>query len=448
MATQNFFDEIFDDISGSSLRIPPLQNPLPVPSAASARPPPLEPSARVNIDIEANKVTGRRKALAQAKSLDSPEPSDWEAQMVAKLTGGLESQEIDPLSDRPRKKQKLYDQDFVQLPKPQTKTQEEKPRPFRPIAVLNELHEPPPSAALFPPITTNASQEEHELTSEGLPKKASKDGRPTPGTKKKPDEQSNSRETVKKTYTRARMKWAECESEQLVKGVAIYGMGRWKSILDHPEFQFQEGRTGPDLKDRFRTLFPLRAPQRPVEPIARGPEQLNNTANSPAADSQSSEKIPGRARKRHWTESEDAALDIGFKKYGFQWNLMLKDDTLHFDGRSGGQIRDRFRLRFPDLYNQQDAAAQPKKAPGAKSSQSKNSTSTRKKLKETDGQAKYDASSKTVAPSDTIGALNGEDEDNRLSNSILHDSWDLDDNLTLAPLAWEDIANRPMFQFD
>lgn len=30
----------------------------------------------------------------------------------------------------------------------------------------------------------------------------------------------------------------------------------------------------------------------------------------------------------------------------------------------------------------------------------------------------------------------------------LRDDWDWDDNLTLAPVAWEDMANKPMFQFD
>lgn len=443
MATQNFFDDVFDDLSRPSLRIPPLHIPLQGPSTTSARPPPLEPNARINIDNEANKLTGRRKALAQAKPLDAPEPNDWEAQMVAKLTGGLESQEIDPLQDRPRKKQKLYDQDFVQLPKPQTKAQEEKPRPFRPIAVLNELHEPPPSAALFPPITPNASQEEHDLTSTRRFEKDLHGERPAPARREKIVEYSTGSGTMKKTYNRARMKWTEHESEQLVKGVTIYGMGRWKSILEHPELQFQEGRTGPDLKDRFRTLFPKKFLK---STLRQGPEEADDMANSPAADSQSREKIPLRARKRHWTEAEDAELDKGFRIHGFQWNLMVKDTDLHFVGRSGGQIRDRFRLRFPELYNQQNSARAakkpPEKFPLGKNAPPAKPASTRKKSGDADEQ-------KTVAPSDTMGGvLNAEDEDKRLSNSILHDNWDLDDNLTLAPLAWEDIANRPIFQFD
>lgn len=436
MATQSFFDDIYEGLARPSLRIPPLQDPLPAPST-STRPPPLEPNALVNIDNDANKLTGRRKALAQAKSLDA-EANEWEVQMVAKLTGGLESQELDPLQDRPRKKQKQYDQDFVQLPKPQTKTQEDKPRPFRPIAILNELHEPPPSAALFPPITPNASQEEHDFSPRARPEKNSNSERPVPAKRKKNERPTSI--TIKK-LSRARLKWTEHESEQLVKGVAIYGMGRWKSILEHPELQFQEGRTGPDLKDRFRTLFPRKS-------TVQGPED-DNTANSPAADSQSPEKMPSRARKRHWTELEDAELEKGFKKYGFQWNMMVKDNELHFEGRSGGQIRDRFRLRFPDLYKQQDLCPPPKMFPfQSKSTPSERAVSSPRKSVNAQEPFKSEAFSKTVAPSDTVRALNAEDEDTRLSNSILHKNWDLDDNLTLAPLAWEDIANRPIFQFD
>lgn len=160
-----------------------------------------------------------------------------------------------------------------------------------------------------------------------------------------------------------------------------------------------------------------------------------------------------RAPKRLWTEQEDTELDKGFQLYGFQWNLMLKDPALKFDQRSCGQIRDRFRLRFPNVYKQQDpvASAEVKRASSKKEQPAKNSTRTRKTVdysneraneEEIDVQAGDNAGSKPVLASHT------EEEDNRLSNSILHNDWDWDENLTLAPLAWEDMANRPMFAFD
>ncbi len=196
------------------------------------------------------------------------------------------------------------------------------------------------------------------------------------------------------------------------------------------------------------------------------PSMSNNvtevSASSPAAIKDSPLKngrLPVRARKHHWTEEEDAELDKGFRKYGYQWNLMVKDPDLHFDRRSGGQVRDRFRLRFPELYNQQDANAQPRKPPDKKSSSKKTtqapirnkSSDLNELMKGDDGDMDGDGrttSKSATAPSFTTGLLNAEDEDNRLSNSILHDDWDWNENLTLAPVAWEDMANKPMFSFD
>ena len=255
------FDDMFDDLPPrSSLRIPSLHDLFPDPSTAPARPSPLEPNARMNMDSDANKLTGRRAALAQAKPLDAPETDDWETLAPVKLTLRPDPPRLHQLQEPARKKQKLYDHeqiaDFVQLPKPQTKAKEDKPRPFQPIAVLNELHEPPPSAALFPPITPNASQEEpDDCTPKGPSRKTLKNGEGAPAKKKRTKDQSTSPGTAKRTYNRGRTKWTEEETDQLVKGVAIYGVGRWKNILEHSEFHFKKGRTSMDLKDRQVNLI-------------------------------------------------------------------------------------------------------------------------------------------------------------------------------------------------
>ncbi len=237
--TMAMFDEIFDDFPlYPSLRIPPLQDPLQAPSTASDRPSPLEPNPRVktNIVSETAKLTGRRKALAEAEPIGAPESNYLQSIQVA-----------------PRKRRKLYDHeritDFVQLPKPTAKTKEDKPPPFQPISVLNELHEPPPSAALFPPITPSATQDEQDQTLAtevpdiGIMAK-------TEPKKRKPRENYVSKPPTRRVYLRPRMKWTEEETDQLLKGVAIYGVGKWKKILLHPEFSFQNGRTPVDLKDR------------------------------------------------------------------------------------------------------------------------------------------------------------------------------------------------------
>ena len=162
---------------------------------------------------------------------------------------------------------------------------------------------------------------------------------------------------------------------------------------------------------------------------------------------------PLRAPKRLWTEQEDFELDKGFQLYGFQWHLMLKDPALNFDQRTCGQIRDRFRLRFPHMYNHEDPKASPKedRTSSMKLQLAKSSTRTSKTvddLYEPANEEVNDQGLRDTTGSKGVLASHTEEEDNKLSNSILHNDWDWDDNVTLAPLAWEDMAARPMFPFD
>lgn len=247
------FDDMFDEFSvHHSLRIPPLIDPLPFLTATSDRPSPLEPNAGVNanIDNETAKLTGRRKALAEAKPLGDGEQSDL--QPLQKNT----QTDLRPIQKSPRKRQKLYDHehiaDFVQLPKPKTKVKIEKPPPFQPVSVLNELHEPPPSAALFPPITPSAMHNRKDWILSPEISAGSNKVSDVLVTKKRKLRQGNEdgRPLKRISHRPHRMKWSKRETEYLEKGVAIYGMGKWKKILNHSEFSFQEGRTTVDLKDR------------------------------------------------------------------------------------------------------------------------------------------------------------------------------------------------------
>lgn len=197
---------------------------------------------------QATRLTSRQIALASAEMLEAPKPGELEA-----LTQSRISDSDPPAAPRPRTKLFDHEQitDFVHLPKPQAKREEPKKLRFRPIAALNKLHEPPPSAALFPPITPNASQEEHEQSITDKPSaKGLNPHQSTMGTARKAVTKASDSERPKRTYTRGRTKWTEAETEQLVKGVAIYGMGRWKDILEHRDFIFQSGRTCVDLKDK------------------------------------------------------------------------------------------------------------------------------------------------------------------------------------------------------
>ena len=63
---------------------------------------------------------------------------------------------------------------------------------------------------------------------------------------------------------------------------------------------------------------------------------------------------PKRTRdsKKYWTKEQDANLDIGHRRYGFAWTHISKDTTLNLSNKTGAQIRDRFRLRYPKIYDE------------------------------------------------------------------------------------------------
>ena len=256
-------DEFLYDTTRPSLRIAPLQNPFPAPSNGSSRPSPLEPCAHVNVDDKTNKLTGRRKALARAKALDAPDLEERDLMTNLRLETGTAALDGESLREESQKQQRLgsYDHgqlgDFVQLPKPAAKATNDKPRPFRPVSILNKLHEPPPSAALFPPITSDADQDDEGGT---FPSRQSSivkhDKGQGSGKKGKPKRNSVSPKPASRTYKRGRTKWSLEEIECLITGVTIYGTGRWKNILEHPDLHFHQGRTPTDLKDRCVTTIP------------------------------------------------------------------------------------------------------------------------------------------------------------------------------------------------
>ncbi|KAF8876891.1 hypothetical protein CPB84DRAFT_1623011, partial [Gymnopilus junonius] len=47
-----------------------------------------------------------------------------------------------------------------------------------------------------------------------------------------------------------RKKWSSEETEMLVQGCQIHGVGNWKTILQDPNLQFHD-RSAVDLKDRY-----------------------------------------------------------------------------------------------------------------------------------------------------------------------------------------------------
>lgn len=51
-----------------------------------------------------------------------------------------------------------------------------------------------------------------------------------------------------------------------------------------------------------------------------------------------------------------------------------------------------------------------------------------------------------TAPFNIMGLLNDDDDDDNRLSSFRYDDWD--ENVTLPPLLWEDMATRPMFDLE
>ncbi|KAJ7477899.1 hypothetical protein B0H11DRAFT_2281130 [Mycena galericulata] len=199
---------------------------------------------------------------------------------------------------------------------------------------------------------------------------------------------------------KARRKWTPEETQMLVDGCNIHGVGNWKTILSDPSLTFAN-RSPVDLKDRFRTYFPeayrthypnarTHLPPslgRAASPLAVASSSV--TANSTAVTSSSSvnpthgipappAKQPNRSthpdgtplfplpspahpKRRPFTAEEDAALLAGFRRHGAAWAAIAKDAPVFGQtGRRSMDLRDRFRNAWPGEYERAGYKARPK----------------------------------------------------------------------------------------
>ncbi|KAH6620194.1 hypothetical protein C7974DRAFT_227724 [Boeremia exigua] len=196
---------------------------------------------------------------------------------------------------------------------------------------------------------------------------------------------------------RKRTRWSQKETDDLLTGVSRFGIGRWKQILDCTDFQFQ-GRTAVDLKDRFRVCRPgeglkarkaatpevpvlpktteasapgievvatptVEAVPQPIRSAARitldGIEPTNKAATNNAEVHGPFLKSKRRAR-REFSNEDDRNLLKGFKRHGATWHKMRDDFELGFGVRHPTDLRDRFRIRYPELFAQAGYKLKPK----------------------------------------------------------------------------------------
>ncbi|KAK3693775.1 hypothetical protein B0T22DRAFT_354332, partial [Podospora appendiculata] len=305
----------------------------------------------------------------------------------------------DDLSTKKRHRALTTKDDFVQLPQPlkkQKSTQQVVP------PIINGLHEPPPNAAVFPPIT--GSFEDSEALNLSLLKDFNTAAEDRAVAASTSDVDKNSSSKGKRRATKPRRKWLEEETNHLLIGVSRHGVGKWTSILEDPDFKFND-RTAGDLKDRFRTCCPdelrgqtakrrsdkatpdpvtgtddnRRPTNRPLlENILIEPEAAAATPDmGPQLGPPESESAPKqrksrahrkkledlaelginapfkkshRRERRPFTEQDDKEILEGLDKYGPAWTKIQRDPKYNLSSRQPTDLRDRVRNKYPDTY--------------------------------------------------------------------------------------------------
>ncbi|KAB8277843.1 hypothetical protein BDV30DRAFT_168845 [Aspergillus minisclerotigenes] len=330
-----------------SLRIAPLRQP--VSSRILSIPSPLEPNAsgvrEPNSIPKTNNSTGvlpgrndsggltESVNAARAKKNDHPVDAVSSLQPPPKPIlpefVNLRALERFPYSSfdddsHARKRRRLEVQadsfgEHLQLPIPQAH-KEPRPPPFGPFAILNGLNEPPPNAALLPPIEAGSITQ--LLT------------KPSRGT--------------------SFVEPALLTANTIVESQSVERIeGRIHEILDSPVGENTVDGVQANIESG---LFEDAS----VDQIGheKGDLQIDKEAQPRAEEKEPlSPKTRGRSRKnlRKWTEEETTALLRGVVKCGIgNWTAILAQPELKFNKRSASNLKDRFRVCCPWAYRAAD----------------------------------------------------------------------------------------------
>jgi hypothetical protein len=327
-----FDDSLREPPQIQSLRIAPLRQP--VSSRTLSVPSPLEPNASGVRESNTSSKTNPSSSVTPATlptltelldaartkkndtSVDSMLSLEPPPKPILPAFVNLRALERFPFSSfddssHARKRRRLEVQtdsfgEHLHLPIPQAQ-KEQKPPPFGPFAILNGLNEPPPNAALLPPIEAgsipqllnrptkdgsavepsvpaisadgqNAEKREgkiDEILGSPLGDKASDLDRDQQKEEPKgnghadqsePENAKGDTESGQpqrgewrdgslspKPRGRSRRntrKWTEDETIDLLRGVVKCGIGNWKAILAQPDLKFDK-RSASNLKDRY-----------------------------------------------------------------------------------------------------------------------------------------------------------------------------------------------------
>ncbi|CAL5866453.1 uncharacterized protein PFLUO_LOCUS661 [Penicillium psychrofluorescens] len=352
-----------------SLRIAPLREP--VSSRTLSAPSPLEPNASGARDSKISKTsTSPNNAPAKAKSNASlPTVTEFlNAARSSKADSSADSQSnVEPpprpilpafvnlralervpfassFDDHalhgPRKRRRLDIQaesfgEHLQLPIPQAQ-KEQRPPPFGPFAILNGLNEPPPNAALLPPIEAGSITQlltKPSRVDEALESGTSQSSNPG---------LVNSQPSERREARLEEILGVTLDDKDLLGGNEDDGQGdddveppkTVEHVHDPTPTIHEKGQSG----DGKESPVPTEEGNEPMSPKTRGRSRLN---------------------VRRWTEEETTALLRGVVKCGIgNWKTILAQPELEFNKRTASNLKDRFRVCYPWAYR----AANPNEA--------------------------------------------------------------------------------------
>ncbi|KAJ5464301.1 hypothetical protein N7475_007436 [Penicillium sp. IBT 31633x] len=352
-------ESLLRELPQLSLRIAPLREP--VSSRTLSAPSPLEPNASGARDLNnipnSNSTTGKIPANAKASlptvteflnaartdttelSADSQSSVERPPRPILPAFVNLRALEKFPFSSSfdddalqgPRKRRRRDPQtdsfgEHLQLPIPQAQ-KEQRPPPFGPFAILNGLNEPPPNAALLPPIEAGSS------ISQLLTKPSRGDTAVDPLT--------------------------------LVPAHGLIADGQPVERRDAKIEEILATSLNVEEDDDHNSNDKSAESTYPVDPdeiVLAGRQTEFFKTNEPLAPKQAqdaplSPKTRGRSRKnlRRWTEEETTTLLRGVVKCGIgNWTAILAQPELKFNQRTASNLKDRFRVLCPWAYRASD----------------------------------------------------------------------------------------------
>ncbi|CAK7232235.1 hypothetical protein SCUCBS95973_008192 [Sporothrix curviconia] len=243
--------------------------------------------------------------------------------------------------------------------------------------IINGLHEPPPNAAVFPPISYADYDEDESMNRGSMTAEY--------GSNAGSGMTSSGPGAVESHFLFDSMLSGGSSSMASDHDRMGDAMGLSSSMLPLVGGRHFSTSSASEMYPRMgKATRKSPVPGRPAQAPRSARSTTGEAGDSPeAASSTNSSKPKRRATKprRRWTEEETNQLLIGVSRHGLgKWTAILEDPEFSFSSRTAGDLKDRFRTCCPEelrgkLRNDNSAAASPPDAPTPASSTPGPSTS-------------------------------------------------------------------------